>query len=220
MNGTLIVVEIIGLLGLILVLTCGSGGARAANEGADRVKSYDAYVAASELYDKGDFDSALEKFREALNFDKANSDVLSGLGALYLDLAYKEMEEGAEKLADGYTAKSLSYFERAVESNPYHAISHLYIGIHNHPIDQEKALFHYELATEADPSIGEAWSHMGDILQEANRIDEAIEAYEQALEVFKVEHQGTKNEIYINVMQEKIDQVKDETKLPHKDQEL
>ncbi len=37
-------------------------------------------------------------------------DVLSNLGSLYLDLAYKEMEEGSENLSEEYAVEVRAWF--------------------------------------------------------------------------------------------------------------
>lgn len=126
------------------------------------------------LNDWGRYGEAAEQFRASLALDEEQANIHNGLGwSLYNQELYGEAE-GA--------------FRRAVELNPDHAYAHDGLGwclyyLYSTSEAYAEAEQHLRRSFELDPTYSRARLGLGYVLEEQGRVEEAVTAYQQVLEL-------------------------------------
>ncbi len=117
--------------------------------------------------------SLADRPREALAvFDELLARVPDHAGAL--------VDSGLTLLLLGRLDEAQHRLEHAIGLDPEHALAHLYLGqLYNERTDTQAALAHLRRSAELDPRDVETWIELTGVLEQANAIDEAIEALRQ-----------------------------------------
>lgn len=159
---------------------------------------------ARQTMDAGDYESALEMFREILAKNPTIGTAYVGIGEIHLQQRDYERAEPAfaraarleprnfdAQFGHGVALQMLNRFvdavrayQRALSIDPDHPRANLSLGTTYLQMDDPRsALFYAERAVELDPQNGGARVNLGAIYEKLGRNDEAISAYLTAMEL-------------------------------------
>lgn len=125
---------------------------------------------ANECKQKGDYDSAIENFKNALEIDPYNLSIYNDLGIIYY---CKKDYKSAIKI-----------YEKAIEVNPSYAIAYNNLGIICYEQQNYlESINNYQKAINLNPKYYDAYHNLGNAYFKINRHDKAIEIYKKALEI-------------------------------------
>lgn len=123
----------------------------------------------SALIAAGEPDAARARANLALDLDANRADAYTCLGLALQDI------HGAD-YGDAMTA-----FERAVALDPSAAGAHLGLGLGYHAAQPDKAKAAYIAAVNADPTLVEAWTNLGNLARDVFDFKAAVTCYRHAL---------------------------------------
>ncbi|MFH1369830.1 MAG: tetratricopeptide repeat protein [Planctomycetota bacterium] len=164
----------------------------------------DTYIALAMMEaDRGNFENAINLYREGLKYHPENGALYGRLGSLFLqmglvDEAVVELEKAMELRADsgiygnlglavslkGEIERAIEYYKKAIWIDPANAEAHYNLG--NTYLAQERpaeAAGEYEKAIEAKPDYSKAYGNLGIALSWMDRNDEAINNFRYAAEL-------------------------------------
>ena len=152
----------VSLLVVLSLVMCGNG--ETAEEHFKR---------GNELSLSGDFERAIEEYRQALEIEPDNVDLMSNLGVAYYNL--------------GELDKAIVQYSRAIEIAPNdpdirsnlaaaYVQKHQLSGALEH---LESALAEYQKAVELKPTLAQAFFGLGVVYALLGRNDDAIQAFEE-----------------------------------------
>lgn len=131
-----------------------------------------------ELYMRGDYSAALDKFRSASEQEPGNPEYINNMGMSLLQL--------------NNPAQARQHFERAIQLNQSSAMYRFNLSLAFIQLNQVRAAISaLESATKIDPDFFDAWAQMGIIQFQAGNLDESRAAFERALQIqanFEVEN--------------------------------
>ncbi len=143
--------------------------------------AHTAFKLGKEAYDKGDFETAIEKFRECLAYNPDNSIAGYNLGKIYFDRKQPDL--------------ALSYFEDAIRANPEDSASMVAAGlIYFEKKDYDKAKEIYDKAIEVSPTFGKAYFHRGTLFGVYKKYKESKADLLKA-----IKYEPGNSEIYVNL---------------------
>ncbi len=146
----------------------------------------------------GLYDSAMVFYRQILQLDPLNTDVLSAVGRYYnqkgrqaADSARLQEQDGNTAAAEDWLSRkddafdsSLTYFRSAFEANPDDPfVADMYALISALKGDFEEAVIGYTRMTVLRPDDPDNWVYLGDIQVSLRKFNESIAAYEKAAEL-------------------------------------
>ena len=144
-------------------------------------RAHTAFKTGMEAYNKGDIETATEKFRESLSYDPENGIVAYNLGKIYYDQKQPEL--------------ALSFFEDAIEANPEDTASMVAAGlIYFEKNNFEKAKALYDKAISLAPHFGDAYFHRGTLLGTHKYYKESLEDLKKA-----AKYSPGNSEIFVNL---------------------
>jgi protein O-mannosyl-transferase len=164
----------------------------------------DTYIALAEMESKrGNFERAMDLYRDGLKYHPENGDLHGRFGSLLLqtglvDEAIKELETAVKFKADsaiygnlglamltkGDADKATQYFNRAIKIDPANAEAHYNLG--NTFLAQDlpaKAVGEYEMAIKARPNYAKAYGNLGVAFAQMGQADWAIDGFRRAIEL-------------------------------------
>ena len=125
------------------------------------------------LHERGEYDSAIDSFKKALNSDPNNTDILIRIGLSY---RYK-MEYD----------KAIEWYQKVLDINPEDILALNNIGYAYECKEEfEKAIEMYEKALEIEPGYELALINLIKLLKERKKFQKAIEILEKSMEVDSV----------------------------------
>lgn len=154
------------------------------------------------FYKQDDIDRAIEEYEQATLYRPTDPDILAALGAALarkgrIDEAHNILitairiapEHPAVRVNMGVLLdmigrqdEAIEEFQRALESAPRTGIAHRELGrVLGVRGETARALSHLRKATAYSPNDAESWCHLGIVLTDASRFDEAGECFSQAL---------------------------------------
>ncbi len=140
-----------------------------------------AFKLGKEAYDKGDYETAIEKFRECLAYDPENSTAGYNLGKIYFDKKQPDL--------------ALSYFEDAIRANPKDSASLVAAGlIYFEKKDYDKAKEMYDKAVSIAPTYGKVYFHRGTLYGVYKKYNESKTDLLKA-----VKYEPKNSEAYVNL---------------------
>jgi tetratricopeptide (TPR) repeat protein len=143
--------------------------------------AHTAFKLGKEAYDKGDYETAIEKFRECLAYDPENSIAGYNLGKIYFDQKQPEL--------------ALSYFEDAIKANPRDSASMVAAGlIFFEKKDYDKAKEMYDKAVAIAPTYGKVYFHRGTLFGVYKKYEESKRDLLKA-----VKYEPGNSEAYVNL---------------------
>ena len=123
---------------------------------------------ALELHQAGDLMRAAALYREILQVDPANPEVLHLLGAVALQVGSCEI--------------AVRCIQQALRLRPYHAEAHSNLGNAFQRLGRlEEAADCHRNTLRLAPALAEAHSNLGAVLKEQSRLEEAVDCYREAL---------------------------------------
>jgi protein O-mannosyl-transferase len=129
------------------------------------------------LYEKGDWEEALEHSEKAVQIDPEIENNRNNLTKTLISLGRDRVDHG--KLDD-----AIQYFNRAVNIAPSDAEAHNYLGIalamHN---ELEAATQHFRRAIELQPDRSDIRFNLGNVLAKQGNLDESAEHFREALKI-------------------------------------
>jgi tetratricopeptide (TPR) repeat protein len=164
----------------------------------------DTYIALAMMEaDRGNFENAINLYREGLKYHPENGALHGRLGSLFLqmglvDEAITELEIAVKLRADsaiygnlglavsskGETEKAIECYKKAIWIDPVNAEAHYNLG--NTYLAQERsaeAAGEYQKAIKAKPEYSKAFGNLGVALSWMGRTDEGIENFRRAAEL-------------------------------------
>ena len=133
------------------------------------------------LSKRGQLDTAMELYREALGLNPGDADAHYNLG---MALAGK-----------GQTNEAIAQFEKALKRKPDLAEAHFTLATLLVSAGRpDQAILHYRQALELDPAFVAAHCGLAAVLADGGRLDEAIAHYRQALKL-KPDHAWAMNNL-------------------------
>ena len=175
------------LLGALLLQACNSQP----QDAPGFVKQADRFLA------QGDTSKAIASYRQALDRDSLNPDILARLGRVYAaqgksgpadtylrrsaDLTY---QSGLKALADGNQTAAVLAFEHTVQVIPAHPLALIRLGeLFLSKGQEDSALVYFEKATLANHEYPESFIKLGKLYLSRQRQQEAQAAFEHAIEL-------------------------------------
>jgi arylsulfatase A-like enzyme/Tfp pilus assembly protein PilF len=137
-------------------------------------KNYNLFSAYGSLLVKyGQWEKAIEVLHKALSLLDFDPDALVNLGIVYMN--------------QGDLTKALEYYDRAIGLDQTFAPAYLnrgaaYLDLGRQPEDVARAVENFGKAVSLDPGLNLAWRGLGVALQTGGKSDEAIAAWEKAVE--------------------------------------
>jgi protein O-GlcNAc transferase len=130
----------------------------------------DTYLALGQaFYQKGQFDRAIEYLQKAISLDPNNAVLLNLLGHVCK--------------VKGKTDEAIKCFQKIIELNPGHAVAYSNLGASLLDKDPDQAIEYFQKALQFDPKLYIALYNLGNALWEQCKIDEAIAAFDKAVEL-------------------------------------
>ena len=116
----------------------------------------------------GQLSDAAESFKKVLSFYPKNTQILTSLGAITLQL--------------GNFEESFKLLGKSLKIAPTQANAHYYIAIGLSLVKKfDEALKSFNRAIALNPNYAEAYDNRGNVLHELNRYDDALASYERAI---------------------------------------
>lgn len=165
--------------------------------------NYKAHELLGSLYHKaGDTERAIVEYQKANLYEPLDANILAALGSIQaesgrIDEAYNtlvtairiapEHPEARVNLGilldmTGRQEDAILEFERTLEFAPQSGVAHRELGrIFGNRGDPNRALTHLRQATACSPDDADSWCHLGIVLVEMNRFDEAEDCFSEAL---------------------------------------
>ena len=155
-----------------------------------------------EHHEKGEYDQALQAFREAIRLKPDDAMAWNNLGATYVklqqyDQALQACREAIRLKPDyawawynlGYTYDDLQQYDQAIQAyreairlKPDHVEAWSNLGVTYDKLQQyDQAIQAYREATRLKPDLAEPWSNLGLAYTHLQRYDQAIQAYREAI---------------------------------------
>lgn len=133
------------------------------------------YLAGVLRYKSGDYEAAVERFEQVLQFDGTGTFVVSY--DLYSNLGYSYMALDEYGLA-------IDYFGLAIESDPVNADAYINRGTAYHYSGQnEHAIQDLYSAIEIDPQCENAYFNLGVAYAMLGKYNDAVDSYSKAIEI-------------------------------------
>jgi tetratricopeptide (TPR) repeat protein len=150
-----------------------------------------------QLLAQGQPAKAVASYRLALHQDTLNPVVLARLAKAYqaqrkpvaadsylrraMDITY---EKGLSALRAGDDSAAVAAFEQTLGLFPRHALALSRLGdIYRAREEEEKALYHYEKAAEANPGFAQTFVVLGQLYAARGALDQAQRAFQRAIEL-------------------------------------
>ena len=129
------------------------------------------------LYEKGDWEGALEHSEKAVQIDPGIENNRNNLTKTLISLGRDRVDHG--KLDD-----AIQYFNRAVKIAPSDAEAHNYLGIALAMHSELKAATqHFRRAIELQPDRSDIHFNLGNVLAKQGNLDESTERFQEALKI-------------------------------------
>ncbi|EPC03561.1 hypothetical protein L861_18675 [Litchfieldella anticariensis FP35 = DSM 16096] len=125
-------------------------------------------ILGAHLSDADRLQEAKEALEKACQLDTRDCETLALLGQVEYKL--------------GYADRALEFLSRAVEVNRDYARAHHYLGyIYHNSAQQDKALYHCEIADRLQPNVYETLNTKGNVLVALSRQREAVDVFRKAI---------------------------------------
>ncbi|MGE0201557.1 MAG: tetratricopeptide repeat protein [Candidatus Melainabacteria bacterium] len=130
----------------------------------------------------GDDEKSLAAFQRATELDPSNKTVADLTQGAQSNLGLKAYQQGVELQQKGQFADSLTYFDRALKTDPNKAeyLAAYGVSLQNNN-DVDGALRYYQKATAAAPGEGLYQYYLGTAYHQKNQLPQAKTAYQKAL---------------------------------------
>jgi tetratricopeptide (TPR) repeat protein len=159
------ILVLVGLLIVLVLVTCGE-----VTPTAEPVSAGDHFKRGNEYIQDGELEKAVDEYKQALELEPENVDVLTNLGVVYYNLGRLD-----EAIAEYLKATEIAPEDADVHSN----LAAAYVQTNQ----LDKALDEYLRAVDLDPSLPEAHFGLGVVYIQLGENDKAIQAFERFQEL-------------------------------------
>ncbi|MCP4229141.1 MAG: tetratricopeptide repeat protein [bacterium] len=136
----------------------------------DKKKSLEYFKEAEAEYEKGDLETAIEKYEKCADLDPENGDALFNVGACYVELNDEE--------------KALKYFKDTLDVDPDHSGAHYNIGRLFHlRRDFDTAILEYRRALKREPYATDIMFNLAMAQSGKGDVEDAIETWNRYLDL-------------------------------------
>lgn len=159
------------LLLIVYLIGCASQAEKTEVGPSYDLKKFTRYIQqGNEMMKKGQYNEAIEKFRQASGTNPEAAEPYNMIGICHFQLGIFHQAKDA--------------FQQAISMNPSFAAAYNNLGtVYYAQSNYEEAIKAYEEALKLNPKIASAYHNLGNIYLAQNKTDQAIEYYKKAFKI-------------------------------------